>query len=88
MKEPTANQDDATHRQRAHEAGTTGVPDRRVRERRRRRLSFAPTTLRSGRHGAPTGHQRAVSDGHQQTDLSAPGNERSATDSALWDIRP
>ena len=45
--------------------GPGSAPDRRVRERRRRRPPFAPTTLRSGRHWAPTGHQRAVSDGHQ-----------------------
>ena len=44
------------------------APERRVRERRRRRPPFAPTTLRSGRRWAPTGHQRAVSDGHQHGD--------------------
>ncbi len=83
-------------------AASTGVPYRRVWERRRRRPPrhiwpptprapsgtrasrcswsaptetptpsrgppFASTTLRSGRHWAPTGRQRAVSDGHQQT---------------------
>ena len=50
---------------RSEVAASTGVPYRRVRERRRRRLPFASATLRSGRHWAPTGRQRAVLDGHQ-----------------------
>jgi hypothetical protein len=35
--------------------------------------SFGPTTFRSGRHGAPTGRQRAVSDGHRQPPPTARG---------------